>query len=245
MQSSFLSTFFQRLNDKISKCAISNCSECWKHFVRLRTSEFNHKYPHVEGQFNKILWHFLFSLLLLLVFYFTTCLPMEEWERVRSICPFPHNLDLGWRTRIETRRPKASFAYGKYLPFGSSVTVKGGWFMGLGMVVDCLHWKSLLWPGKQMGAYGRGRDPSHLGGWHWAMGGTERRATGKMAVPHGVERLSAASRGPLPEKENSVLGKDLLCPPSVDKPVEPTVLYVLPSQSAMTMKTKAPKGPFT
>ena len=93
MHSSFCYYFFPRLNDKISSCAIFNCSECWKHFVRLRTSEFNHKYPHVEGQFNKILWHFLFSLLLLLAFSFT-CLPVEEWERVRSICPSPTTLTL-------------------------------------------------------------------------------------------------------------------------------------------------------
>lgn len=64
-----------------------------------------------------------------------------------------------------------------------------------------------------MGAYGRDRDPSHLGGWHWAMGGQREELQGRWQFPMGWERLSAASRGPLPGKENSVLGKDLSAPP--------------------------------
>ena len=33
---------------------------------------------------------------------------------------FPHNPDLGDEQGLKSRRPKASFTYGKYLPFGSS-----------------------------------------------------------------------------------------------------------------------------
>lgn len=90
----------------------------------------------------------------------------------------------------------------------------GGLWVGNGGCRGLPTLEELALTRKVDGAYGRGRDPSHLGGWHWAMGGQREELQGRWQFPMGWERLSAASRGPLPEKENSVLGKDLSSAPS-------------------------------
>lgn len=160
-------------------------------------------------------------------------------EKEESVFVLPHNLDLDDATRIEVQKTQGFlFAYGKYLPFGSRMRKVGGLWVGNGVQGTAYTGRACSDQESRWGPMeGAGTLHTRVG---VALGNgrTERRAYREDgSSPWGGNACLQHLEGPSLRRKTQYLAK-ISSASSVDKPVEPTVLYVLPSQSAMTMKTK-------